>query len=251
MSKDFVSKEARQFLSAGYHQVPGWLNYRVLQMLDCCVCIMREHDHAWEHTLEIGVHEGKFFIPLERVTPDHKDACAIDVFDLQMFNIDRSGAGNLERFQTNVAQYCRLPSRVKVVQGDSFDIHQGDLAQRRYSLISVDGGHTVQHVLSDMGFAAAALQPGGVIVLDDFPNFNWLGVIEGITLFMHGHGARLAPFATGFNKLFLTTVSYHKLYSDALRKQAGTYGLELTRPTSFCNWNVHVLASKTTPEKSE
>ena len=244
MSADNLSSQARHFLNHGFKDVSGWLNYRVLLALDCCVSILDAQGHQWEHSLEIGVHEGRFFIPLERVTPDHKDACAIDVFDMQMFNIDRSGSGNLVRFQENVVNYCRLPARVVIEQGDSFDIHQGPLATRNYSLISVDGGHTVQHVLSDMAFASSRLQPGGIIILDDFPNFHWLGVLEGITLFLHRQGGRLAPFATGYNKLFLTTVSYQKIYSDALRQMAPKFGLELTRPTQFCGWPIHVFAAK-------
>jgi hypothetical protein len=34
-------------------------------------------DQQWKNPLEIGVHEGVFFIPLEGVTPDEKSTCPI------------------------------------------------------------------------------------------------------------------------------------------------------------------------------
>jgi hypothetical protein len=238
------SIEARAYLEHGYKEVSGWLGAKIPGALDCCVTIMNQYDHQWEHSLEVGVHEGMFFVPLERVTPDHKKACALDVFDMQLFNIDKSGLGNLERFKKNIALYCRKPERVVIEKGDSFDIRFGPLAQQNYSLISVDGGHTVQHVMFDMAFAAERLQPGGVIILDDFPNNSWTGVLEGITLYLHQHGSRVAPFATGYNKLFLTTVSYQKLYFAAIRELAPQFGLEVGRITTFCGWTMQALAAR-------
>ncbi|ADH86520.1 class I SAM-dependent methyltransferase [Desulfurivibrio alkaliphilus] len=244
MDQTAESKEARIYLENGYKEVNGWLGANIPKALDCCVTIMKQHDHKWEHSLEIGVHEGKFFIPIERVTPDDKEAVAIDVFDIQMFNIDKSGLGNLQRFMANISKYCRLPGRVVVEKEDSFNMRMTHLNDRNYSLISVDGGHTVQHVMFDMEFAAERLQPGGIIILDDFPNNSWLGVLEGITLYFHRQSARVAPFAVGYNKLFITTVSYQKIYFEEIRKNIQNFGLDEGRITQFCGWPIQALAQR-------
>lgn len=235
---------AKSFKSNGFNDVNGWLNEKVLDAIDCCVDMMKTQGHQWENTLEIGVHEGKFFIPLEIVSPDNVKAFALDVFDMQMFNIDHSGLGNLERFEANVKKYSRIPERVNIFKEDSFNILSTVLKDKKYSLISIDGGHTVQHIMFDMEFAANTLQAGGIIIVDDFPNNSWTGVLEGVTLFFHQNRHRIAPFAVGYNKLFISTVSYQKIYFNYIRENAEKNSLDLGRITQFCNWSIQVLAKR-------
>lgn len=239
------SDQARFYLNAGFNEVAGWLNPYFLHVLDCVVTLMNEFDHEWHDVLEIGVHEGKLFIPLERIAPDERSVVGVDLFDLQRFNIDRSGRGSLQRFTKNINNYCRLPDRVVIEKSDSFDLVHSRIAQRRLSVVSVDGGHTVEHVVSDLAFVSQRLAAGGVVYLDDFGNPGWLGVMEGLIRYLDGVNTRLAPVGIGFNKLILTTVSYQKHYFDRLGVLSHHFGLGTREPTRLCGWPVQVLIKPT------
>jgi len=234
----FKNNNAQFFKFNGYNEVNGWLNLKILNSLDCCVDILNMHNHNWADTLEIGVHEGKFFIPLELVTPDEMIAYALDVFDMQYLNIDSSGHGNYKIFLENINKYCRCPERVKIIKNDSFSIRFTPLKNREFSLISIDGGHTVNHVMFDLEFAANTLKPGGIIFLDDFPNSSWLGVVEGATLFFSQMRHRIAPFAVGYNKMFITTTSHQLIYFKYFNEKMKNYNLNLVRKTKFAGWPI-------------
>lgn len=79
------STNARSFLDRGYEQVSGWLMPEVFSVVDCVVSLLRESGHEWRDSLETGVHEGKFLIPLELVTPSERAVIAVDLFGSQEF----------------------------------------------------------------------------------------------------------------------------------------------------------------------
>jgi len=53
---------------------------------------------------------------------------------------------------------------------------------------------------------------GGIMALDDIFNPGVPGVVEGIAEFFLRRKPALAPFAYGFNKLFVTTPGFHARY---------------------------------------
>lgn len=232
---------AASFLESGFNKVSGWLVPQVLLVLDALVNTLNEFNHDWQDSIEIGVHEGKFFIPIELVTPPQNKVIAVDVFGRQDLNIDRSGRGNLEHFTKNVTAYCKAPSRVVVKAIDSFDLTQSDLSNKSFSIASIDGGHTVKHVLNDMSFIHDRLQNGGVLILDDFPNPAWLGVLEGVSSFLSSHNSRLAPFAVGFNKLYFTTTSYRHQIHQKISQIRPESGIAVRRSTEFFGFPIHIL----------
>lgn len=191
-------------------EVQGWMNKRVVKILYAWSEIYQKDflgDADLSPALEIGVHHGKLFLNIETLTPESVECFAVDVFDDQDKNIDKSGKGNLSIFLSNVEKFARKPSRVVPVKTDSFSIKACNRLSHRYSIISIDGGHTREHTGFDLDYANNTIQPGGLIILDDFSNVNWLGVMEGTLDFLNRPTRRVAPFMAGYNKLFLTTIT--------------------------------------------
>jgi hypothetical protein len=111
-------------------------------------------------------------------------------------------------------------------------------------LFSVDGGHTEEIVYSDMRLAEETLADGGIVIADDVFNQQWPGVAVG-TLKYLDDGAKLVPFAIGFNKTLFTQPEYADYYRAELRS-AFTRGLRIqTQATVFAGHEVQYLAPVT------
>lgn len=158
---------------------------------------------------EIGVHHGRLFIGLSLLQEPGEKSVAIDLFGDQALNIDNSGRGDYDRFENNVKLWSSMDD-VVIQQGDSTKLTPDvlrDKAGGPVRFFSVDGGHTAEIVYSDMRLAEATLVDGGVVIADDIFNQQWPGVAVG-TLKYLADGAKLAPFAIGFNKVFFAQPDY-------------------------------------------
>jgi hypothetical protein len=142
---------------------------------------------------EIGVHHGKLCILLSLLC-DH--VYAVDVFDPAL-NRDSSGDGDRAIFERNMGRYG---GACTIIQSDSALLTPDRLPPIR--LFSVDGSHTADMTESDLRLAAAALEPGGVVILDDYFNEHWPDVSIGANRVI-ADGA-LVPFAIAPGKLLLT-----------------------------------------------
>lgn len=165
---------------------------------------------------EIGVHYGKFFYMLRSLLDSPEMSVAVDVFEDQHLNIDRSGFGSRIVFEQNM-QYDQFGGEnVIVIQSDSMS----PMAKTALSSIeplrflSVDGGHTREHTMNDL-YLAEDLVDAGVVILDDFLHNQWIGVTVGVLEYL-SRGETLVPFAMGYNKLFMCKISYHQRYIDHL-----------------------------------
>ncbi len=233
-AEDLISRS-----ELGYSSVQGWMQPQVCSFLDMLVGIMHKNVHAFGDSLEIGVHHGRLFLAIERVTPKGQKCYGVDLFDDQQFNIDKSGKGDREIFDQNVAQVAVEPERVAGIALDSFFIARSTEVSHDYSIISVDGGHTVQHTANDLEYAESTIRPGGIIILDDFNNEAWLGVMEGTIRFLQQPQRRVAPIMAGHNKLVLTTVSHQLSYVKEIQKAAPKYPkLRHQKYTHLCGFAV-------------
>jgi len=86
----------------------------------------------------------------------------------------------------------------------------------RFRLFSIDGGHTVVHVLNDLRLVERVMVPGGVVIVDDFMHPKWPGVTEGLHIYCTDRASRLVPFAYGNNKMYLTTFEHGEAFRAAL-----------------------------------
>jgi len=216
------STEARLevYLRSGHKTVEGWLLPGAVALLSRIDTIQGESGVKGS-VGEIGIHHGKLFILLYLLCRGDERAVAIDLFEQQEKNLDRSGLGDEEKFRRNLASHAGDDRRLTLIAGDSTALTPVQLLTAgagRFRLFSVDGGHTAQIAESDLALVSGVLADGGVLVLDDYFNEEWPGVSEGTNRFFANrranakatvNGSPLIPFAIGGNKLLFTTDRAH------------------------------------------
>lgn len=118
-------------------------------------------EHVSGDFLEIGVWKGKSLSLLSSFCQHPKRVLGVDPLRLP---------GQLEDFSYF---YKNLLQGIGFVRGFSEQSFENVLKfSDRYSLIHIDGGHSFNHVLTDFLLYEKLLCPGGVIVFDDYGDFN-------------------------------------------------------------------------------
>lgn len=226
----------------GRRLVGGWLAPEVLEVL----AVLNDAQAAKGvegSVAEIGVHHGKLMIALDLLRNEGETSVAIDLFDDQERNVDKSGKGDLAAFRKNMARWSHM---------DALAVHAGDstrlgtetlvgLANGKIRLFSVDGGHDEPVVASDLHLAETVLVPGGVIIADDVFHQEWPGVMTGLIRYLH-EDPKVAPFAIGFNKVFLTTPEFVEHYQRAVDAAFSERYLTSVKGSEFFGNHVSVVA---------
>lgn len=213
----FTIHEANQTI---FQHVEGWVGDRIW-----IICNFLKEYHELHNVsggvAEIGVHHGKLFFLISHIPNDDGDLIALDIFDDQDKNVDKSGEGSRDVFERHLeAHFPHLKDRVKIHSTDSMAITSADIPnifKEKVSVFSVDGGHTIAHVVNDLSIAQEVISPRGTVLLDDFFGPVWPTVTEGFFRYMDGYNRRLAPYLIFQNKLFLTTFSEHESALEELK----------------------------------
>ena len=229
----------------GHRRVPGWLQAQTLDVLAVLRDVQSELGVSGS-VAEIGVYAGKLFIGLQALTPPGTPALAIDSFVDQSANLHEAG-GSLSIFESNVRRWGDWSAvTVEVVDSSTLTAERvTTLAVEPVRFFSVDGGHTAEATLADLGNAEVALAEGGVLIVDDIFNEQWPGVMDGVMAHFE-RGSALIPFAIGFNKTYFTNSAEHAArYRDALR-HAFSARLRIYRNTTrFHGCDVEVMMRST------
>lgn len=201
------------YMQEGFDQIEGWCSPYVADMVGIVDTFQRGLGFAGG-VAEVGIHHGKLFLMLNAACEQSERSFAVDLFERQDLNVDYSGQGSRAQFESNLRRFDRHGgSNVTIVAGDSTTADAQRRIDRPVRLFSVDGGHTVEHTLSDLALAQRCIVPAGVVILDDILNHHWLGVIEGAMRFLM-HRPLLVPFAIGHNKMLLANLPYARRYFD-------------------------------------
>lgn len=193
---------------------------------------------------EIGVHHGKLILTMAVELQPSECAVAIDIFDDQQVNIEKSGKGDLEIFKRH-ADDLGLADRLHIIKGNSTRLIPSDLlalSKSRFRMFSVDGGHTFDVVSSDMKLASDTLCDGGIILVDDYFNYGWPDVSYAVAKFAQAYDNPVFPFAASSGKLYLTNSEWWaRHYRDVLA--ASSYpSLEKTQKMGSAD--VHVFDTR-------
>jgi hypothetical protein len=91
-----------QYLSKGIHDVHGWCIPQLWQVIWPLRSAIGDGGIA-----EIGVFEGKYLIGLAETfgSNSERKAIAIDVFDMQQFNLDKAGVGKRDVLLRNMKKF--------------------------------------------------------------------------------------------------------------------------------------------------
>jgi hypothetical protein len=206
-----------RYIHSGHKEVHGWLESFSARYIGELGKFQRESGISGA-SIEIGVHHGRLFILLHLAGSRHKDL-AIDVFDDQHLNTDRSGHGNRTRFIANVIRWGGSPAGIDILQKSSLEVSEDEILARvgRSVLFSVDGGHTEECAFNDLKLADAVLHPQGVVILDDFFNESWPEVCLGAMKYFADPNTRLRPFALTAGKMYLCTGENSAFYRNGMQ----------------------------------
>jgi Methyltransferase domain len=239
------------YLETGIHTVGGWCIPQIWQAIWPLARLIGPGPVA-----EIGVFEGKFLTGMVKTfDPDHSFFhAAIDVFDMQQFNLDGAGVGKLATLDTNLAAHGVDVGRVDKLRVDSLTLRAADaerLVARHglFKLFSVDGCHEVTHTMNDIEFAMQVTDPTGIITVDDYLNPDWPGVLEAVSKMYLLRNFSFVPLVYVGNKLLLCSYSWHEKYLESVRtyvksahpktavKQVVRYGFKtLTLKPQMTQW---------------
>jgi len=210
----------QDYLAGPFTTIQGWCIPQLWQFIQP-IHEFQAQNGPLRPVAEIGVHYGKFFIGLAKTKAAPRGNFAIDVFDMQQFNLDNSGKGSLERFEKNLDE-CGVPREsVEILRTDSLALSDKDLldiAQKAglFSFFSVDGCHMAEHTIHDTRMAMRLTAPEGIVMVDDYYNPAWPGVQEGVAKMFFTETPRFVPLLASCNKLFLAHISYHSQYFRAV-----------------------------------
>jgi Methyltransferase domain len=206
----------RRYLRHG-HRVHGWLDHYSATFIAELSRIQRDAGFVGG-VGEVGVHMGRLFILLKLTAAPNEKTFAIDVFEDQYLNVDKSGYGDRATFLENVGIWTGDRS-VEILQTSSLAVRPADILALvgPCRLVSIDGGHTAECVDSDLRLIESVLMPMGVALLDDFYNQAWPAVAAGGARYFFDPSTTLRPFAITPNKLFLANPAAHDFYHRAMR----------------------------------
>ena len=226
------------YLEHGIGQVEGWLSPVTASMI--AHLLVGQSLHATNlvglrgDVCEIGVHHGKLFLVLACATLPGERAVAVDIFGDQSKNLDRSGGGDRGIFEAHLAVHAP-GADVEVIQQSSLDLAEHGFLERRFRLISIDGGHTEAVVANDLRLAERTLVDGGIAALDDILSHDWTGVLSGLVSYLAA-GGTLVPFALVPNKLLLST--------DAAAAARGASAMRCGFPLALSKRDLEFLNSR-------
>ena len=206
------------YLIFGLPKVDGWLEPYSAEFIALLSGI--QLDAGFDGSIgEIGVHHGKLLILMLLASGRRDQSFAIDVFDKQHLNVDKSGHGDKVALLRNIARWAPGFPPVAIIERSSFDVRPEDILAvgGEPRMMSIDGGHTEECVLNDLRLCERVLSSKGIAILDDCFNQSWPGVVTGLSQYLSGPDARLKPFAISPNKVYLTLPENKELYWEKLR----------------------------------
>jgi len=209
-----------QYLNFGLRRVDGWLDSFSAKFIQT-LSEIQLLEGITGALGEIGVHHGKLFIVLLLTASRTEAVFAIDLFERQDLNLDRSGCGNRHKFLENLQRWARTNENVALIAQSSLETRPVDIltACGRVRLASIDGGHTEACTQNDLMLMETVLTDRGVVVIDDFFNPHWPDVSTGVAKYLLNPSSTLRPFAISPNKMYLTASQNSDFYRNAIEKK--------------------------------
>lgn len=216
----FPGSRKEAYLHKGAQQVEGWLHTYDRFVIASLGEFQTDQDISGG-VCEIGIHHGTLFVLLYLGLHEGERGVAIDLFENQEQNIDRSGKGASDVFLAHIDRFAGSRDPLTIIAKNSLETKPEEITgpAGKIRIFSVDGGHTDAITRSDIELAEACLHDWGIIILDDVFNRNWPGVNEGLADFFSHNESTLVPFAIGINKVFLCRADKAAAYRAAMESR--------------------------------
>lgn len=204
-----------------YYAIEGYTNEIHIELytfIDKMIFDIDTKNHV-AGVAEIGVMYGRNYCLLNAFTDNSSQSYAIDIFDNQKINIDRSGdiRVTLEKFKQNLLEYdLHKGKNTRILNWDSINNStriKNIIMNQPVKFFSVDGGHTSIHTLNDLRISEECINEGGIVILDDFHSNLFPGPTEGLYDYLRNKG-KLVPLILCGNTLILCNLTYRKMYFD-------------------------------------
>jgi hypothetical protein len=204
-----LTQDDYDFLSGPFGRLDGWC---IVDSAALTMYLQREQARKGVNgcSAEIGVYKGKYLSVLRRgALLSDASVLALDTYDW----------APLDFVKEHMTSALGSTSGIRFHRADSSKLSPeafGELLGSRPSWISVDGDHSPSGVAHDLMLAEAVLAPTGIIAIDDFPNLQAIGVLEGVFRHWLRTDTRLRPFCQSANKLFVCFESCAEQYASTI-----------------------------------
>lgn len=227
------------YMSKGFGSIEGWPGNKPSVQFNYEFRDLFAQFNETGGVCEIGVHHGKYLIALHNIFGDRR-SLGLDLFDDQASNIDLSGKGDLEICRQNILEFAKNPELVSLEKKDSIAISSEDIQSiilnyGKFSIFSIDGGHTKMHITIDLDNAAKMTSETGIIVIDDIFHPDWPQVTEGIYQSISACRTPFVPFLVTRKKLYMCLASLQMRYAKFSAERRGQF---TSKTVSFAGWQV-------------
>jgi len=204
-----LTQDDYDFLSGPFGRIDGWC------IADAAALTMYMQRHQAlrgvnGRSVEIGVYKGKYLSVLRRgALLAGESVLALDTYEW----------APMDFVKEHMSAALGSTNGIRFHQADSSKLQAAqfrDLIGGRPSWISVDGAHTPGGVEHDLMLAEAVLAPAGIIAIDDFPNVQAIGVLEGVFRHWLRTETKLRPFCLSANKLLVCFEEFVDEYGSAI-----------------------------------
>lgn len=230
-----------RYLTQEIHKVEGWCIPQLWQAIWPLYTLIGPGSIA-----EIGVYEGKFFIGLAKTFGVEFEHAAIDVFDMQEFNLDKAGVGKKDVFLENASRLG--VNKIECIRTDSLNLDFQNAVYlcdkyKKFKFFSIDGCHDVLHTTKDIEFAMQVTADEGIIAVDDYINPDWPEVQEAVTKMYHNNEYKFIPLLFICGKLLLCSAAYHEKYLkvvfDYIKENHPTTRIKKVKRFGFDTYTIH------------
>lgn len=198
------------YMQQDFERIEGWLTRHAAAVFDALLAAQREHGQNGD-ILEIGAFKGKSAALLGRHAGEGE----------QFFVVDSDVWPSFEEMRANVQRasktpiFLNMPSSMlgpMVAKGELF---------RTCRFVHIDGDHSYEETYNDLKNAAQMINDSGVVVVDDFFNFQHVHVSEAVFAYIRENPRSLVMFLAGYNKAFLCRPKAFQAYHDFVRLRLG------------------------------
>lgn len=248
----FDSARSNRYLNH-LNSVSGWLSKFSAEAIVALSEFQNERNFQGA-VAEIGVHHGKLFLLAYLTTKQHEPALAIDVFDQQHLNIDKSGCGNKTIFLRHLRKWAGDTDGVELIEDSSLNVDTADVLDKvgHIRFFSIDGSHTEEATTHDLRLAESVMTEEGIIALDDCFSEFWPEVSSAVSRYLMRNPA-FVPFAMTPGKVYLCRDHLREVYQAMLRERfprridkiARLYGHDGVHIVGVLPWTLKRAAGKT------